>query len=44
MKDAATVGKDLLGRDNFLKVFGEFLVEEIIDIPAFIGEHGQLAR
>lgn len=43
MAEAAIVGRDELGRKNFEKVFGDFRVEEIIDVPAFIGAHGHAA-
>jgi hypothetical protein len=44
MRDAALVGKDLLGPKNFRKIFGEFRVHEIIDVPAFIEGHRQAGR
>jgi hypothetical protein len=44
MIEAAHVGRDQLGRENFQKVFGDFRVDEIIDVPAFIGAHGHAAE
>jgi hypothetical protein len=38
MKRASTIGEDLLGRDDFHKVFGEFRVHNLGDTQKFINE------
>jgi hypothetical protein len=38
MRTAAAVGEDLLGRDDFHKVFGEFRVHKFGDTAKFIAE------
>jgi len=37
MKEAARAGEKVLGFDDFHKVFGEFSVQSILDVKAFVG-------
>lgn len=43
MMDAAIIGTDLLGRADFVRIFGEFRVGEVVDIPSFIENHRHAA-
>ncbi len=44
LKEASQIGEKLLGFDDFHKVFGEFRVQSMGDVKAFIGSGGAIAR
>jgi len=37
MREAALAGEEVLGFDDFHKVFGEFNVQSVLDVKAFVG-------